>query len=835
MMKRLFLLLVCLVAPFAGLPLLSGLSQAADTGPALSSLWSAPGGLSTRPAAADWIQAHSQPVGEGCTPVEPLALPDTLPARSYRFTPPPPHTESRGRILYLQDPITEFFVVRGIDASGCRWQAGAGRGFPFAHREILSPFPNVKLPSLAPGTTLEILVIDRKSFRPWVKVVERPAFVRNSMLIWMGLAGYASVLLVIILVALSFDIRERNQRALAYVLYVLSLLVWTTQNFALGDAWLPAWPGPGAFPVMQAVAVALVAAGIGNAIIQFLDLDRTGRWLVSASVALSSLAFLSSAWFTQGYRVGAALLILLALSVTVLLLRRVRQLDLSMQLFTLGFIAIMVGGGVQAFSILHSGDQTSDLAAIAFPIGNLAQSILWLAALGVRNRNDRRALQERLVYDATHDMVTELPNRTLLNRRLQVCLDSVQRPPHPSFGLMFLDLDRFKVINDSLGHPVGDQLLQNFSRMLERICPSHCTIARFGGDEFLVLVEFPCSEGHVTEIARDILTHLQTPIKLGDRHIRINASIGIVLIDAGYTCVDAVMRDADTALYAAKHAGRGTYEVFVPQMRASAARRFELENDLANAIKHQQFSLYYQPIVDIETRQHAGFESLVRWHHPDKGTVSPDEFIPLAEETGLIREIGAMILHEAIRQVGDWKKAGIWRAGWYVSINVSGEQLQSASLLDEIRLLLDQHGLVPGDIRIELTETAVISNNEVADAVLPRLRDEGILLCMDDFGTGYSSLSYLSDLPFSVLKIDKSFVDNVVDRPEQRTLVRTILAMAETMQLKVIAEGIESEAQYGLLKEMHCGYGQGYLFNRPFPAESASQWLQAHLSDAARE
>ena len=819
--RSLLSLLACLFG------LLAGVSAPAAARPlALQPLWESPAGLNAAPAAQSWVRALAtlpEP-GTGCRP---LALPPFSPdnpTRAYRIQ-PPPAADGIPRILYLQDPITELLVVRGTDVHGCPWLYAGGRSLPFGQRDIASPFPNVELPELAPGSDLQVLIQDRKTIRPWLRLTDRSTFTRDSILVWMGIAGYACILVVIVLVALSFDVSRRNRRTAAYVVYVIALLFWSLQNFGVGSAWLPLWPGESAFAVMQALSVALVVAGIGQAMVHFLELRRWPRHLVIFSVASSSLAFLSSAWLDFGYRLGSAILALLALTVTVILVRRYRQLDLSMRLFTLGFVAIMVGGGTQAASVLNSGGSAGALAVFAFPFGNLAQSLFWLAALGVRSRNDRKALQARLVYDATHDLVTELPNRTLLNKRLEARLAGLQTRPDLRHALLFLDLDRFKVINDSLGHTVGDQLLQNFSRLLEQTCRSHCTIARFGGDEFLILLEQPCQESDATAIAEDILDRLRSPIAVGPRKIRINSSIGIVLIGPGYHAVEDVLRDADTALYAAKHAGRGTYRVFEAQMRSSADRRFELENELTDAIKQGHFQMYYQPIVDIASGRHAGFESLVRWQHPTRGVVSPDEFIPLAEETGLIRDLGRMILRMAIVQVGRWKRDGLWSDGNYVSINVSGEQLLSATLLEEINTLLADNGVRAGDIRIELTETAVIANLDVANVVLPRLRDQGILLCMDDFGTGYSSLSYLSDLPFSVLKIDKSFIDHVVDRDDQRTLVRTILAMADTMALKVVAEGIETPGQRSLLAEMRCGYGQGYLFAKPLAPEAATAWL----------
>ena len=799
--------------------------------PAMQELWHAKHGLALAPGPELWIrsiQVEVNSLPEGCPHIEMPVIPRDRPTQAFTYRAENGDAAMAPLILLLQDPITELLIVKATDVRGCIWMHASGRSLPFNQRDVVSPFPNVQLPDLAPGTLVSIVIQDKKTIRPWLKIVDRSTFERQSTFIWMGLAGYCCILLVIILVAIGFDVWERNRIAAAYTLYIVTLLLWLLQNFGIGAAWLPFWPAPEHFALTQAFSVALVVMGIGVAVIEFLELTGLARKLVGAAIAASSFAFLSSAWSDYGYQLGSILLAFLALSVIVVLSKRWIRKDLAIRLFSLGFAATMLGGGLQAFTVITGGEELNALAVFAFPLGNLVQSIFWLAALGVRIRTDRRALQERLIYDATHDAVTELPNRTLLTRRLEKCLTTAQADAQAEFALMFLDIDRFKVVNDSLGHTIGDRLLQSFSRLIEGVTPDQCTIARFGGDEFLILLEFPCNELVATQIATRVLERLRLPIRIDEREIRINSSMGIVMFNHAYTQVEDILRDADTALYSAKRSGRGHFVVFEQNLRLQAAQRFELENDLAAAIKDRQFEMYYQPIVRIADNRHAGFEALVRWRHPMRGILGPGEFIPVAEETGMIRELGRMILQQTIEQVGAWKQNGLWQAGWYVSINVSGDQLREQALVDDIHLMLSASAVEAGDIRVELTETAVIANIDVANNVLPELCARGIALCMDDFGTGYSSLSYLSNLPFNVLKIDKSFIDEIATLERQRILVQTILAMAEAMNLLVVAEGIEDADQLAILAGLRCGYGQGYHFAKPMPAQMASEWLREH-------
>jgi EAL domain-containing protein (putative c-di-GMP-specific phosphodiesterase class I) len=303
----------------------------------------------------------------------------------------------------------------------------------------------------------------------------------------------------------------------------------------------------------------------------------------------------------------------------------------------------------------------------------------------------------------------------------------------------------------------------------------------------------------------------------------------LVLLDKAYLNAGDALRDVDTALQGAKDAGRNQTVLFDREMRDAVDLKFRIQSELDKAISSRQFELHFQPIVSMADGHHVGFEALVRWRHPVRGMVNPAQFVTIAEESGHIRALGDLIIEMALDAVAGWKVAGLWQPGWYVSINVSGGQLVDASLLTFLEQAMSARQISERDIRLELTETAVITNLDVANEVFPVLRDRGLTLCMDDFGTGYSSLSYISKLPFEVIKIDKSFVDDILIRPEQLAMVKAVLSMARELGMRVVAEGIESDAQARELSSFACDYGQGYHFAKPLPATAASDWLRRHL------
>ncbi len=478
---------------------------------------------------------------------------------------------------------------------------------------------------------------------------------------------------------------------------------------------------------------------------------------------------------------------------------------------------------------------------------------LWMLcrAVAVRDENDgptriagsqtdvteRKRAEEQLAHDAFHDSLTQLPNRALFLDRLEQAIRHAKRYPHYQFAVLFLDLDRFKVVNDSLGHAVGDQLLHAFARTLEACLREDAgvdreadTIARFGSDEFVVLLNDITDISDAIRVADRIKTVLEIPFRIGDHEVFTSASTGIALSATGYEQPGEFLRNADTAMYRAKAKGKARHEVFDIAMHTQAVARLQVETDLRNALERQELVAYYQPIVDLEKGTIHAFEALVRWRHPERGLVSPAEFIPIAEETGLIIPIGHRVLVNACRQVRAWHDQIPTASTVLVSVNLSTKQFQQADLVESVAGVLTETGLEPSFLKLEITESAIMENVEEVNNTLIRLRDMGIMLSLDDFGTGYCSLSYLHRFPMSVLKIDQSFVKDLHLKIENWQIVHTIAILAKNLEMDVIAEGIETKEQLDKLKELHCQYGQGYYFSKPLPPEEATELLTQNAS-----
>jgi diguanylate cyclase (GGDEF)-like protein/PAS domain S-box-containing protein len=436
----------------------------------------------------------------------------------------------------------------------------------------------------------------------------------------------------------------------------------------------------------------------------------------------------------------------------------------------------------------------------------------------------RKEAEDRLLRDALQDGLTGLPNRLLFTDRLERSLTRIERDQFHKFAVLFLDIDRFKGINDSLGHGVGDQLLMAFAgRLMACLRPSD-TVARLGGDEFTVLLEDPYEPDDAAGVASRILDALKKPFNLGSQEVFVTVSIGIALSATGYSRPQDVLRDADTAMYRAKASGKARYQVFDSDMHLGAVKLLQIENDLRRAIDRAEFELYYQPIVGIENCAVRGFEALIRWRHPERGLVSPADFIPVAEETGMIVPIGRWVLQEACRQAAVWQTT-FPDQPMYMSVNISGRQFSQPDLIDQVTSALRQSKLKPANLILEITESVVMQNPEVTITMLRRLKDLGIQLNIDDFGTGYSSLSYLQRFPVDTIKIDRSFVTQMSESTENAEIVRTIVALAHNLNMKVTAEGIETPEQLAKLQELHCENGQGYLLSRPLSAAAATEML----------
>ncbi len=433
---------------------------------------------------------------------------------------------------------------------------------------------------------------------------------------------------------------------------------------------------------------------------------------------------------------------------------------------------------------------------------------------------ERRIAEAKLIHDAFHDSLTGLPNRLLFIERLGRVIQRSKRLKDYFFAVLFLDLDRFKVVNDSLGHLLGDQLLIAFVRRLEVCLRSIDTVARLGGDEFVILLDGIKDISDATQIADRIQKELTLPFNLDGHEVFISTSIGIALSTTGYDQPEEVLRDADTVMYRAKALGKARHEVFDKDMHARAVELLQLENDLRRSLERQELQVYYQPVVSLKTGRIDSFEALVRWQHPCRGMVSPADFIPIAEETGLIVPIGYWVLNEACRQISVWQKLDPARSPLTISVNFSGKQFSQPNLIKQIANILEETNLDGSSLKLEITESVLIESAESAAAMLLQLKKLGVEVYIDDFGTGYSSLSYLHRFPIDALKIDRSFI-NRMGSYENLEIVQTIMTMAHNLDMSVVAEGIETEQQLIQLTQLQCEYGQGYFFSKPLNSEAA--------------
>lgn len=423
---------------------------------------------------------------------------------------------------------------------------------------------------------------------------------------------------------------------------------------------------------------------------------------------------------------------------------------------------------------------------------------------------------ERFRHAAYHDALTGLPNRNYFIDTLRELLDQSRESSKCDFAVLIIDLRNFKTINDSLGHTLGDHLIKNVARRLANMVRDRDMAARFGGDKFGVILKDLAGDDEATTFAQRINKRIAESYTLDGRHVFTNAKIGIAYGNANYTEAEDILRDADIAMYYAKE-NLDDCVIFDRNMHVRAVTRLQLETDLRFAVERDEFELYYQPIVGLRNANLVGFEALVRWNHPKRGLVPPDEFIPICENTGLIVPMTVNILRSACNQVAKWQKALQTNDPLSVAVNLSGKHFAHQDLVDQIREVLNTSGINPLSLKLELTESAVMENAESAILMLKQIKETGVQISIDDFGTGYSSLSYLHRFPIDLLKIDRSFVSAMETNVENSEIVRTVVALAKSLNLKVVAEGIETLHQFHQLRILGCDYGQGYLFSKPMP------------------
>ncbi len=455
-------------------------------------------------------------------------------------------------------------------------------------------------------------------------------------------------------------------------------------------------------------------------------------------------------------------------------------------------------------------------------------------------------VEKKLRYDATHDQLTGLFNRAAFTTRLSNALEKVSKVPdgnevskfpiiNPkfpiSFAVLFVDLDRFKIVNDSMGHLVGDQLLTEVAQRLNCVVSENYFVARFGGDEFALMLENISDKANLQECVNHILQQLGQPYTLNNDTFNTTASIGIALNNQKYENADELLRDADTAMYEAKKQGGNKFVIFQSGMHDNIVNMLRMERDLRKALEREEFRLYYQPIISLETRRTVGLEALVRWEHPEQGMISPELFIPLTEETGLIKELGLWVFDTACVQLRRWQTQFAHHANLGMNINVSPVQMKQSHLVRDIHDIIEKTGINPPTCRVEITEGAMMQNPKTALTILNDLKSLNVLLYIDDFGTGYSSLSYLQQFPIDALKIDKSFIEKIEASARSAQVVRAIIGLGKAFDLRVVAEGVENALQVSMLKLAHCNHLQGYFFSRPKDAQSIEAFLSVETHD----
>ena len=479
---------------------------------------------------------------------------------------------------------------------------------------------------------------------------------------------------------------------------------------------------------------------------------------------------------------------------------------------------------------------------IEYRIRHFSNNYLWMMAKGLAIRtssgratrfagsqtdvSERKSNEEQMIYDALHDTLTSIPNRTLLLDRIRQSLVRRKRYQKTSFAIIFIDLDRFRLVNESLGHIHGDELLQLISARLKETIPIGDTVARLGGDEFSVLLQDIDSVRDVEVIAKDIQNSFSKPFFLGDKEVFASASMGIAHSDNNYKTPEEILRDSELAMYRAKRGGKSQSIVFQPQFRQSSLSPIDLDTDLRRALDRDEMELHYQPIISMRDRTISGFEALLRWSHRSRGVISPNEFIPLAEETGLIYDLGQWVLGKACKQIAAWNKSKEKEDQLEISINLSSRQFSDPNLVEGIVENIEKSGFNAEFLKIEITESALMQNAQRSVSMLNQLKDLNIKVCVDDFGTGYSSLSYLHTFPIDTLKIDRSFVHDMSRNFRNMEIIRTIIMLAHNLKLDVIAEGVETGEQDAQLSALGCQFAQGFYFSRPINSSDAALLIQ---------
>jgi Amt family ammonium transporter len=450
------------------------------------------------------------------------------------------------------------------------------------------------------------------------------------------------------------------------------------------------------------------------------------------------------------------------------------------------------------------------------------------SVVSITDVSELKEAEKQIYHQAFHDSLTNLPNRALFIEHLIMAIKRGKRSKNYYFAVIYLDIDRFKLINDGLGHNIGDKLLVEFANRIQDLLRDIDSLARFGGDEFVILLEDIEDENYAVLVAERLQQSLKSPFEIKGNDIYAPASFGIVLNTKIYDDPEIIIRDADAAMYHAKEKGRSQFKIFDKTLHEKALNLLKIETDLRKALANKEFDLYYQPIVSLDNISVIGFEALIRWNHPTKGLVYPDSFISVAEETGLIIPIGRWVLKKACRDLRRWDEQVKSKLPLFMSVNISSKQFLRPSLMDDVKKILNETGLPPAMLKLEITETALMEDLHETIPLIQRLKDFGVQIVIDDFGTGYSSMSYLQQLPIDTLKVDQSFISRIENSSdhENKNIVETIITLAHKLDLKVVAEGVETDKQHSVLSQMNCQLAQGYLFSKPLKKEKMDELIK---------
>ncbi len=585
------------------------------------------------------------------------------------------------------------------------------------------------------------------------------------------------------------------------------------------------------------VAYVLAGADIAITIAFFISRTRYYRSAIFLSLIILSLIPIMNVAIAQDYSSEALLILLIWNSLTILFSSALTSLRNTLLFIIIDILTLL------SFPFFIP---TIPLTNIVLPlIFNIVISIAILVFTRHRNLlekdrllelsqvnkqlqmelKERKRVEKQLAHSALHDALTTLPNRVLLKDRLDHAMERAKRNTDYQFAVFFLDLDQFKIVNDTRGHDIGDLLLVESGKRLIECVRSVDTVARFGGDEFVILLEDIKEPSDYLSVADRILRNLSLPLDMGGQSVFVSVSMGIVLSDIQYEQPEEMLRDADIAMYRAKSQGRARYEIFDSAMRENVMTRMEMETDLWKAIENHEFVIHYQPILEMQTNRIVGFEALVRWQHPTRGLLMPAEFISITEEIGLIVPLGYWVLDEACKQIRKWQQKYSSDQPLTINVNLSPRQCAQADLADMISKILKKNGLDPQYLNLELTESLIVEDSVTTSEILSKLRKTGVQIQIDDFGTGYSSLSILHDYPIDALKIDRPFIHQLESTSSGLEIVRTILSLAHSLGMKVIAEGVETDYQLSSLQSMNCEYAQGFFFAKPVNSLEADKLL----------